>query len=206
MNTNRPRVKSASQPIDRLFLAVLLGAVAILFAVGALGWYIHERMDTFDSGAVYRPPMSDATGVVPEGIVMADGRTVYVPAYSHIYSQAGRPLRLAVTLSVRNASPKDSITLRSVQYFDSNGKFVRSFTDQTIEVAPLATKEFFVPENDTEGGAGANFIVQWTSATADVIPPIVEAVMISTAGQQGVSFASRGVELYPAAVMRSGGD
>ncbi|MEM8603550.1 MAG: DUF3124 domain-containing protein, partial [Cyanobacteria bacterium P01_H01_bin.121] len=39
------------------------------------------------------------------------------------------------------------------------------------------------------GGSGANFIVRW-GAAREVSTPIVEAVMISTQSQQGLSFVS----------------
>jgi len=51
----------------------------------------------------------------------------------------------------------------------------------------MATAEFFVKEQDTSGGSGANFIVKWT-AQQGVTKPVVEAVMISTAFHQGISF------------------
>jgi hypothetical protein len=54
----------------------------------------------------------------------------------------------------------------------------------------MASTDFVVTEDDT-GGAGANFIVEW-SAGAEVTAPVVEAVMISTASQQGISFVSQG--------------
>ena len=55
----------------------------------------------------------------------------------------------------------------------------------------MASTDFVVDEYDMTGGAGANFIVEWT-ASIEVTPPVVEAVMISTALQQGISFISAG--------------
>jgi hypothetical protein len=48
-----------------------------------------------------------------------------------------------------------------------------------------------VEERDLRGGVGANFIVQWRS-DQPVTPPVVEAIMISTSQQQGISFLSTG--------------
>ena len=48
-----------------------------------------------------------------------------------------------------------------------------------------------IAERDKAGGSGANFIVEWT-ATQPVTVPIIEAVMIGTQTQQGISFTSRG--------------
>jgi hypothetical protein len=41
------------------------------------------------------------------------------------------------------------------------------------------------------GGVGANFIVEWI-AEKEVSEPVVEAVMISAASNQGISFVSPG--------------
>ena len=51
--------------------------------------------------------------------------------------------------------------------------------------------DYIITEKDKTGGSGANFIVVWKSDTY-VNPPIVETIMISTKGQQGISFTSRG--------------
>jgi len=53
----------------------------------------------------------------------------------------------------------------------------------------MATAEFFVKEQDTSGGSGANF-VKWT-AQQGVTKPVVEAVMISTAFHQGISLIAQ---------------
>ncbi len=127
----------------------------------------------------------------PENLETAIGQTLYVPAYSHVYYQNGREFLLATTLSIRNTSLNDSISVTSVRYYDSKGKLVKKFTQKSLQVAPMATAEFFVEEQDTSGGSGANFIVEWT-APKGVTEPVVEAVMISAASQQGISLISPG--------------
>jgi len=54
------------------------------------------------------------------------------------------------------------------------------------------TVEYIVAQTDVSGGSGANFLVRWTSE-APASPLLVEAVMIGTSAQQGISFTSRGV-------------
>ena len=44
--------------------------------------------------------------------------------------------------------------------------------------------------SDRSGGISASFIVAWESAML-CVPPVVEAVMISTASTQGSSFSSQ---------------
>ena len=134
-------------------------------------------------------------GIVPEGLssdARSSGATVYVPVYSHIYvGIKGITFDLAISLSIRNTDPHAAITVQSVAYYDSDGKFVKGFIDRPVHIGPLASKDFFVSEADTTGGFGASFIVKWTSAER-VNEPIVEGVMAGTKSGQGISFTSRG--------------
>lgn len=121
------------------------------------------------------------------------GQTVYVPIYSHIYHGIKtRSFALTVTVSVRNVDPKASFTLTSVDFYDTDGRFLRHLLDKPLVVGPLATKEFIIEERDESGGSGANFLVRWT-AEAPLNPPLIEAVMIGTSSNQGVSFLSKGL-------------
>ena len=120
------------------------------------------------------------------------GQTIYVPVYSHIYTRdKSRVINLSATLSVRNTDAQNPIRINSVRYYDTNGALLKEYVDAPLRLAPMASTDFVVAEDDTSGGAGANFIVEWGSAT-EVTEPVVEAVMISTASQQGISFVSAG--------------
>ncbi len=124
---------------------------------------------------------------------LSAGQTVYVPCYSHIYHGIKtQPVDLTVTLSVRNTDPRHAITLSGVDYYDTAGKLVRAYLTDKATLGPLATQEYIVAQVDRTGGSGANFMVRW-SAAQPVSPPVVEAVMIGTSSQQGISFSSRGV-------------
>ncbi|KOP25543.1 hypothetical protein AMR41_14600 [Hapalosiphon sp. MRB220] len=127
----------------------------------------------------------------PETLGNTSGQTIYVPAYSHVYYGNGKEYLLATTLSIRNTSLTDTILVTSVSYYDSKGKLVKEYSQKGLQLPPMATTEFFVEEKDTSGGSGANFLVKWT-AQKNVTEPVVEAVMISTAFQQGISFISPG--------------
>jgi hypothetical protein len=120
------------------------------------------------------------------------GQTIYVPVYSHIYQQNHKTtFNLTTTLSIRNADMNRSFTLSKVLYYDSQGELVKDYLEEPMNINPLASTSFVVNENDLRGGVGANFIVVWESANP-VYPPVIEAVMISTSMQQGISFISVG--------------
>ncbi|MDZ8054272.1 MAG: DUF3124 domain-containing protein [Aulosira sp. ZfuVER01] len=123
---------------------------------------------------------------------IAMGQTIYVPVYSHIYHNDERKiLDLAATLSIRNTDLTNPMIVTAVRYYDSNGKLIKQYLERPIQLNALASTDFFVNRTDTSGGSGANFIVEWVSQKA-ISEPIVEAVMIATEFQQGVSFVSPG--------------
>lgn len=123
------------------------------------------------------------------------GQTVYVPVYSHIYSgDREQPFYLAATLSIRNTDRTHAITLTAVDYYDSEGRFLKHYLEKQLDLNALASKRYVVPESDKSGGSGAKFIVVW-KADHPVAEPLIESVMISTKTQQGISFTSRGLVL-----------
>ncbi|MBD2233142.1 DUF3124 domain-containing protein [Phormidium tenue] len=128
------------------------------------------------------------------------GQTLYVPVYSEIFdSETNRAFQLTVTLSLRNSDRNQPIVLTTLDYYNSGGDRLVTYLDAPIQLGPLASTEVVVDRSNTTGGVGANFIVEWQSA-APVSAPVVEAVMISTASQQGMSFVSpaRVIEDLPA--------
>lgn len=120
------------------------------------------------------------------------GQLIYVPVYSHIYQRdREKTFNLTTTLSIRNADPYRTFTISRVDYYDSKGDLVQQYVDSEIKINPLASTSYVIEERDLRGGVGANFLVSWES-DEPVIPPIIEAVNISTSNQQGVSFLSVG--------------
>jgi 5,10-methenyltetrahydromethanopterin hydrogenase len=77
-------------------------------------------------------------------------------------------------------------------YINTIGENIRQYIKKPIYLKPLETIEIVINEQDIEGGSGANFIFDWTMKN-EKNPPLFEAVMISTYGQQGLSFTTRGV-------------
>ncbi len=121
-------------------------------------------------------------------------RRVYVAVYSSIYlGLEFEPLmvNLAATVSVRNVSDTHPLVLTHARYYDSAGKAVRDYLTGPGELAPMATVEYVVKRDDTAGGPGANFVIEW-AGPKDMDEPIVEAVMIGQSGHAGFSFTSTG--------------
>ena len=125
---------------------------------------------------------------------MVTGST-YLPIYSEVYHLKGdRTHDLTATISMRNLNPSDTIYIERAQYFNTQGREVRTYFNQSIYIAPLETVQIVIEENDKEGGAGASFLFDW-SLKPGLNEPLFEAVMISTSGQQGLSFKTKGVKI-----------
>lgn len=119
----------------------------------------------------------------------------YLSIYSQIYSLSEHKTHnLTVTVSMRNTNMEDSVFIRSAQYYDTNGKLIRSYFEKPIYLKPMETVEIVIDEIDQEGGTGANFLFQWSSRENNN-DPFFEGVMISTTSQQGLSFSTQGIKL-----------
>ena len=87
------------------------------------------------------------------------------------------------------------MNLLRVDYFDTAGNLVHSYLPKPIAIRPFGTVEAFVAAENTRGGTGANFIVEW-SANGLITDPLIETVMVGTLGAQGFSFTSRGKTIW----------
>ena len=125
------------------------------------------------------------------------GQTVYVPVYSHIWHgnldsrQKPQMLLLSSMLSIRNTDPNAAMVVRSVRYYDTNGKMLREFLAQPAALGPMASTDVFVEHKDDTGGTGANFLVEW-AADKPISEPIIETVNAYFFGPHSLAFTSSG--------------
>lgn len=117
---------------------------------------------------------------------------IFVPAYSSVvYGNKEREINLATTLVIRNLDPKESITLKKVEYLNEHGKIVQHFLKKERTLAPLASARFVVPEKNEEGGVSPSFLIRWSAGTP-VMLPMAQAVMVGTMSSQGLSLLTEG--------------
>lgn len=162
--------------------------LVVLAAAGIAG--CEQRREPAAEGAPAAP-------AAPAAALPAERQLVYVPVYSHVFfPDARRTINLTATLSVRNADPEHPVVVTSVRYHSSDGRLVRSYLHEPLQLAPLASTAYVVEEKDTSGGVGASFLVEW-GADGAVAAPVVEAVMISAASAQGISFVTTGRPVGP---------
>lgn len=149
------------------------------------------------SGCVSRlaeetPVESQGTSPVSiEDLDIVTGQVIFVPAYSEVFYNNQNTLDLTITLTIHNTDLEYPIIIKSVHYYDTDGNLVHKYIDQPLQLAPMATHSIVIAGDDKHGGVGANFIVKWVAETG-VYEPVVEAIMVSTSGQQGISFMSPG--------------
>tara|TARA_R110001606_G_scaffold399099_2_gene580692 strand:- start:179643 stop:180194 length:552 start_codon:yes stop_codon:yes gene_type:complete len=121
--------------------------------------------------------------------------STYLSVYSQIYSRSeSRTHDLTATISMRNTSLTDSIYMLKADYYNTHGELLRTYFKNPIFISPMETIEIVIDEVDNEGGTGANFIFEW-AVKDKTHEPLFEAVMISTSGQQGISFTTQGVSI-----------
>lgn len=127
-----------------------------------------------------------------DALRLSHGESVYVPVYANVFSAPKAiPFQLSTLLCIRNTNLNRPITITTVDYYDTKGKYLRSFGQKNATLAPLESLTFYLPPENNGAGAGANFIVQWRS-DRQVNAPVIESVMIGSRSGQGISFVSRG--------------
>ena len=120
---------------------------------------------------------------------------IYVPIYSDVYvDEQNQKILLAATLSIRNTSFEDSIFISKIDYYNTEGNLVRSYIDNIISLPPMATVNYVIDKEDDSGGPGANFIVELSSKSREVMP-IIQAVMIGHTSNRAWSFVTDGYSI-----------
>ena len=131
---------------------------------------------------------------LPVDSSLASGAT-YLASYSQIYTETEHRLfDLTGTISIRNINLRDTVYLRRAAYYDTQGQLVRDYFTEPIYLAPMETVSIIIDMRDRTGGTGDNFYFEW-STPREVHEPLFEGVYISTYGQQGISFSTRGVRV-----------
>lgn len=137
---------------------------------------------------------TNRTATISEKDSLIEGST-YLSVYSHVYSISEKKIHnLTKIVSLRNTSRTETVFIKKADYFDTKGKLIKSYLNHTIYLKPMETAEIMIFEKDVQGGMGGNFIFDWATEDPDN-KPYFEGVMISTIGQQGLSFTTTGVNL-----------
>ncbi|WP_201539997.1 DUF3124 domain-containing protein [Psychrobacter sp. 1044] len=119
-------------------------------------------------------------------------QTFYVPIYSDIYTDRdNRKVLLSATLSVRNTTLKRSLYINKIDYYGTDGTFIKSYLNKPIELPAMATLNYIVEKEEDKGGSGANFIIE-VEGIDETVKPVIEAVMIGNFSNKGFAFSTEG--------------
>lgn len=167
--------------------------VALVGAMASLGCEGEARRAASPDSEFHDPEPAEVNHLLsfsfPDSVV---GELIYVPVYSSVFNRVGdREYFLTATLSIHNIHLTKPIRLSEVNYYNTHGQRIRELVHDPISLGPLETKQFVIPRTDQTGGTGANFIVKWEAAH-QTPSPVIEALMISTSSQQGISFVTQG--------------
>ncbi|QRM90874.1 DUF3124 domain-containing protein [Lacinutrix sp. WUR7] len=165
---------------------VLLLSAVVLFL---LGCDQQEKKDALPSNnwesIKWNKPLSDS---------LERGAT-YLSVYSQVYSTTEHKTHdLTATVSIRNINKRDTIFVQNAKYYDTKGDLIRTYFEAPIFVKPMQAIEIVIAEKDKSGGTGANFVFDWL-VPDNAQEPYFEAVMITTYGQQGLSFTTQGIPI-----------
>jgi len=163
-----------------------------ILIIGLLGFTSCENQQEISSVNPVNWEKRRATVKISDSLI--SGKT-YLSIYSEIYSESEhRTINLTATISLRNINLAEGVYIKKASYYDTKGNLIRTYFDYPIFLKPLETIEIIIDEKDTAGGSGANFVFDWAIENS-VNEPLFEAVMISTSGQQGISFTTKGISL-----------
>ncbi|WP_426138538.1 DUF3124 domain-containing protein [Psychrobacter sp. TWR1-1-1] len=119
-------------------------------------------------------------------------QTFYVPIYSDIYTDRdNRKVLLSATLSVRNTTLKKSLYINKIDYYGTDGTFIKPYLTKPIELPAMATLNYIVEKEEDKGGSGANFIIE-VEGIDETVKPVIEAVMIGNFSNKGFAFSTEG--------------
>ena len=134
------------------------------------------------------------TNVIEDSL---ESGSTFLSIYSQIYMRnEDEQSNLTVTVSLHNPSLKDKIFIDKAVYYNTHGEPIRTYFNQPIFIRPMETVQIVIDGIDNEGGTGANFVFDW-KIRQKTNEPIFEAVMISTYGNQGISFVTTGKKIIP---------
>ena len=120
--------------------------------------------------------------------------TTYLPIYTSVFTRSQNQHKpVTTTVSIHNINVKDSLFVNKINYYNTEGEFVRSYIENPIFIRPMETINIVVHQADNSGGTGANFLIDWVLNNQESNPPLIDALMISTTGQHGLSFTTRGI-------------
>jgi len=131
--------------------------------------------------------------------MLSKGQTLWVPLYSKFttrmvskkdfpWSETAKhevALQLTTNLVIHNTDLKHPITIVKADYYNSNGKLLKSFVSEPLEIKPMAATHFFIRIEEKSEDWGTIVLIRWQSDFM-VNEPIVDSVTFSFLGNKSI--------------------
>jgi hypothetical protein len=166
-----------------------MGRRASIFGVAAMLVVMHAPVGTVATAEELMFVSPESLAPVTKGSATVRGRS-FVPLHSTVIAGAGRTrLNFSGSLSIHNTSARHVLVIDAIEYRDAAGQLLQNYVPQPIGLRPFASVQIAIAQEDTRGGVGPSFVVDWSLPEASD-EPAIEAVMIASQGTQGYSFVS----------------
>ena len=166
-----------------------MGRRASIFEMTAILAVLHAPVGTAAMAEELMFVSPESVAPVSKASPAVRGRS-FVPLHSTVIAGAGRTrLNFSGSLSIHNTSARHVLVIDAIEYRDAVGQLLQNYVPQPIGLRPFASVQIAIAQEDTRGGIGPSFVVDWSLPEA-TDEPAIEAVMIASHGTQGYSFVS----------------
>lgn len=125
----------------------------------------------------------------------ADGQSIYLPLCSRLPGAEGvQPAPISGLVCIRNLDEAKSIIVTVARHRDADGRPIRDFLKTPARLAPRATLEIVVKDDEIRGGFSSSVLIEWV-ADRPVSDPLIEAILFGSAQGRGFAFSERGLVL-----------
>lgn len=169
---------------------IKLVRILLVFLVAVLFISCESRKQETESKPISTQFNPEIMKIPDKGGRKLKGQVLYMPVYSNIPFLQKQKYDLSAFIAIHNTDLTNRIKVTMVNYFDTEGKLVKTYIGSEQYLNPLSTAIFEVSMDD-QSGTGANFLVEWISEKP-VNEPLIESVMKDLKGNLGLSFLSTG--------------
>ncbi|MDD4664066.1 MAG: DUF3124 domain-containing protein [Caldisericia bacterium] len=162
----------------------------LVFLIAVLVISCESRKQETETKLTSTPFNPEILKIPDKGGRKLKGQVLYMPVYSNVPFLKKQKYDLSAFIAIHNTDLTNKIKLTMVNFFNTEGKLVKTYIESEQYVNPLSTSIFEVSIDD-QSGTGANFLVEWMSEEP-VNEPLIESVMKDLKGNLGLSFLSTG--------------
>ena len=122
-------------------------------------------------------------------VKLVKGQTLYLPIATN-YMKDDVSFRVTAEVIIHNTDPDHAINLVKMDFYDTDGKLVKSYLQEPLKLNPASGRRFRVKDSVPDAaGAAAHFIIQW-QADNKVVAPLVSGLLLGSRGTRGYAITT----------------